>query len=89
VPVTVALHCDVAPAATVEGTQEDEIDEIADDIDDDWLLPPQAVRATKSRERTRACKDGCFIRQMRSDKELPTELSIEISYAARRPPLDH
>jgi hypothetical protein len=35
VPFTVALHCDVASAAIVEGAQEDEIDEIVDDIDDD------------------------------------------------------
>jgi hypothetical protein len=34
VPFTVAVHCDVAPAATVEGAQEDETEDMVDDINE-------------------------------------------------------
>jgi len=53
VPCTLALHCEVAPAATVAGAQEAETEEMVGEVVCggvvlDWL--PQDVRAERTKE---------------------------------------
>jgi hypothetical protein len=59
----VALHCDVAPAAIVDGAQAGETDEMDDagDMEADWLPPPQAVSPRRSDDTTKSRTSGHFM----------------------------
>ena len=59
VPVTVALHCEVAFAAIAEGVQTGETEEM---VEPEWLLPPQAVSMTSSNDIPKACEKGRLVR---------------------------
>jgi hypothetical protein len=63
VPVTVALHCEVAFRAIVEGVQVGDTEVIVDDVEPPpWLLvappPPQAISVATSKDIPKACRKG-------------------------------
>lgn len=58
VPFTVALHCELAFTAIEEGVQTAETEEMVEDGEPEWLLPPQAVSMTRSNDIPKACEKG-------------------------------